>query len=462
MFQQRYGVRKTWITINGENIDVLKFHESFDVQEKIEYRNFWQRIRSLKKRDLLNVHSLNDGLTLNESEWITFYGGGRRQAFIYKGDAYPEQSGTHFASVTAFLRVVHRYDERNIIWSRIKNGWELDLAFTTPVTYATFRDSTIYKILRAKTREVYVGLTLGTIEQRWEFHVRAARRGSTTKLARAIREDDPSGFELTVLEEGIADLENLRQREAHWVKELNSLGPCGLNMAPPGGLGSPRGKRTAIDGEVFRSQAEAAQILSRRTGLARHVILSRIVDGLPLPSKARTHSKHPEAGSNLFRRWLALLKRHAGMVDPRWVESFDDFKTDVFPWGQKTSLARIDDVKKWGPGNFQWLSTQEKIERQHGKRLSVKGIEFPSLKAVAKHFSIGVSTLKDRINRQGMTVDEAIQKPLSVTSYRNRGDEITVDGQLFRSKRQAIMHIAKKRGLTEHQAKYLFNLGKYD
>jgi len=460
--QKKSVARKTWVTVGGKRIDLLKFHADSGLAGQVSYRAFWQRVHGLRLRNMLDEQSLADGLTMLQTEWITFYGGGRRRAVLYVGDAYPEQSGMSFPSLTAFLRAIGRYEDKSIVWSRVKSGWNLDSAVSTPVAFASKRCGLIYKIERIKSGERYVGLTLGTIDQRWGFHLRSSQRGGTTKLARAIRDDGADGFNCAVVEDGITDLDELSRREKFWVEKLGALGPKGLNTAVPGGLGGPGGKRTVVNGEVFRSREEAAQILSQRTGLASHVVLSRLINERPLPNKARKHSRHPEAGSNLFRRWLSLLKRYPDMIESRWIESYDNFKADVFPHDPSANLVRIDDKRPWGSTNFEWMSTQEKVDRHHGKSVVIRGVTFPSLKAVAKHFAIGVSTLKNRIGKQGMTIEYAVEIPLAPTSFKSKGGEILVDGLVFRSQRQAILHIAKTRGLNEHQAKYRFSVGRLD
>lgn len=92
----------------------------------------------------------------------------------------------------------------------------------------------------------------------------------------------------------------------------------------------------------------------------------------------------------------------------------------------------------------------------------MRGTKYPSLKAVATKFGIGLSTLKDRLARQGRPIEEAIAMPLAATSYRRATDDVVVDGLKFRSKRQAILHIARTRGITEHHAKYRLSVGAYD
>jgi hypothetical protein len=462
-FRRKYGTRRTLVQVDGQPIDLLAYYATKSTEAAVDYRNFWQRVRALTKSEQLSGNNLELALTLTAATWRSFYGGGRRRGFVYEGDECPEHAGKHFHSVSAFLHTVGRYDDRALIWSRLKAGWSLGDALAVPLAFAGHRTGLIYRICRRKTGAVYVGLTVTSVEQRWVFHVRRATERATTKLHAAIREDGPAGFDIDVLERGITDPTLLPEREAFWVERLGALGPNGLNSAKPGGLGSPGGKPIRHGAETFRSIEEAADVLSERLGIARHVIRKRLQKGLPLPQadQVRRHSNHPEAGSNLFRRWLGMLKRHARAVADEWRADYDRFKADVSPVPVGMELIRKQPAEPWGPGNVEWVSIQTKVERTHGKALMLNGVAYPSLNAVAKAHGIGVSTLKNRVNLQGMSAEQAIAAPLAPTSYRQASQPIMVDSQEFRSKRKAILYIAETRGITEHQAKYRFNKGAY-
>lgn len=454
------AVRKTWVVVDGARIDLQVYYEGVSGSVAVSYRTFWQRVRSLRLRERLDVLTLVDAYKLEPSEWISFYGGGRRKGFTYTGDELPDQVGAHFSSVAALLRTIGRYDERALIWSRMKSGWSIDHALSIPKDVSIWRPGLIYKVVRKSTGQIYVGLTVCGVDQRWAFHLSAARRGSNSKLARAIREDGEGGFVPTAIEGGLADAETLRQREIYWVAELGALGENGLNVAQPGGLGCSRGKATKVDGRDCRSLREAASVAAEIRGIAHHVALSRLSNGLPIPDRARVRSFHPDAGSNLYRRWLALKRRHPGAVEFAWLEDYDTFKADVGFDDPTLSLARADDSKPWGPKNFQWLTDQQLVEKTHGKAFIVNGNSFPSLIAIAKHFHIGCSTLKDRLYRQGMSLEEAVSKPAGLTSYKPQSEMAEVDGKRFRSKRQAQLYLVNERGLTEHAARMYFQKRK--
>ena len=202
-------------------------------------------------------------------------------------------------------------------------------------------------------------------------------------------------------------------------------------------------------------------MLGRRLALAPHVVERRIREGKPLRGQARRNSKHSDAGTNLFRRWLALKKRYSLEIDACWLD-YDTFKADVEPgFKSESRLMRLDRAKPWGPTNWRWGSAQEAVEAVHGTKVVVKGKTYPSLHAVARHFDIGYSTLKNRIQSQGLTLDQAVEKPIGKTSFRKSNGGHVVEGQSFRSKRQALLYIAEKYGITEGQAKYRFEQGRF-
>lgn len=462
-FRAKYGSRKTYVELDGKTVDLQIIYQTYCRGCDIPYANFRTRCLALREKNLLSMKSVMDAMKFDPAQWRTWYGGGRRRAFVYNGEEFPEQAGRSFRSISSFLDAIGRHSERPLIWARLKSGWNLDDALVIPVAYESKRSGTIYQITRINTGQVYVGLTVTTVEQRWGIHIRRALKGSKTRLAAAIRDDGKESFKVSILEEGISDTAVLAQRERFWADQLNTYGEMGLNMAPAGGLGGARGNTTTIDGEKFRSMKEAAEVIAKRTGIASHVVLKRLSSGLPLPqaSEVRTHSKHPEAGSNLFRRWLGLLKRHPKAVVERWVLSYDAYKADVSPVPEKMELIRVDDKLPWGPGNVRWVTNQEKMERTHGKALIVNGITYPTLKAVSEAYGIGVSTLRDRIDRQGMSIDRAVQTGLGATSYKRDDASIFVDGLAFRSKRQAILHLSRTRGWSEDRAKYRLSIGDF-
>lgn len=406
-FRKRYGARQTWVTVDEEQMNLWDLYHERSESAAVSYRTFWSRVNFAQKSQSLDRIKLEHALGMKSGDWIAFYGGGRHREIVYGGDEYPELAGKQFHSISAFLTTIGRSGDRGLVWGRLKAGWDLDNALTVPLSRAG-GGGLIYKIVRLSTGQIYVGLTNGTRETRWALHLQAVRKGSMNQLACAIRDDGPEGFEIEVLEDGIESDPELKRREVYWIKKLDARGKGGLNTAPGGGLGGLHGKKVVYEDEEFPTLKIAGKILGKRFKLMPWIVETRLRAGAPLPESARVHSKHPDAGKNLFRRWKGMLKRHPGKVCDEWLD-YDAFKAAVEPTREiDLDLVRLNPLTPWGPGNFKWVTQQERVERIHGKALCVRGKCYPSIEAVAREFAIGTSTLKDRIGRQRMTIDDAV------------------------------------------------------
>jgi len=406
---QKHGTRKTNLIIENSNLCLNDYYHSGNFTTP--YQVLRTRAISLQKRGLLSSESIFHAATLDNNQWTSLYGGGRRRKFTYTGTAYPELAGASFTSISQFLYKIGRLSDRSIIWSRLKQSWKLDDALTIPYSKDRSCCGAIYAAIRLKTCEIYVGLTTTSVRQRWSFHINNAKNG-IGKLAKAIQEDGSEGFKVITLESGIKDTESLSSREIYWANKLRAHGPLGLNSAKAGGLGTPRGIPKSYNGRDFSSQSEAERILSKETSLPTYVIRNRIKENKPIPLHVRKHSKHRLAGSNIFRRWLALIKRHPDMIFLQWECSFDSFLHDVSPVPPKKQLTRIDPTQPWGPNNFSWLTKKEAIELTHGKSIIVFGKLYRSHTALANAFKISVSTLKNRVFKQRMSYEEAVTRKI--------------------------------------------------
>jgi group I intron endonuclease len=457
-YRKKYSQRRTIIDIGGDKIDIGCFFKGEAQSNKVAYRVFWQRVRRLKKDFLLDNESLYHAARLDEAEWISFYGGGRRRPFSYHGIEHPALRGKEFRSISSFLRRIERYKDKAIIWSRVKRGWDIDEALTEPVLALDERPGSVYIISCSLCEERYVGLTRTRIEQRWRTHLRAAIEvGIDTPLAKAIRRFGPENFTISAIEEGVEQAK-LAERERYWISEMNTMEPNGFNVRPGGGMGGGQGRETTYQGETFPSMEVASQLLAERIGIPKHVVEKRLRDGQPIPEQARQMSDHPEAGTNLWRRWKALLNgakagRRNGDICERW-KVYDDFATDVRSgYSEELLLVRINQAKPWCGDNVKWVTKQRAMEQVHGRTLTVEGKVYPSLNAVARKFGIGRTTLKNRIEVQGLSLEEAVRKELAPTSKSHRKQSIVIDGKEFQSVNSAAKFAAEHFQLTFDQAR---------
>jgi len=77
----------------------------------------------------------------------------------------------------------------------------------------------------------YVGCTMLSIDQRWQQHLRNARRQTwTSGLHQAIRQLGPARFRASVLAEALTR-EDASAKEQRWIERLNCREPHGFNRA---------------------------------------------------------------------------------------------------------------------------------------------------------------------------------------------------------------------------------------
>lgn len=447
-YRRTHGSRRTWVRLDGVRHDAARLYETS--ARTVSYPVFRGRLKRLERQAQLTPETLLQAGRLSQAEWISFHGGGRRTGYVYDGEDFPRLSGRSFSGVTAFLLEIDRYEDRGTVWDRLHKGWPMDLALSEPILPATARSGIIYRITRLSTGQVYVGLTISAPSVRWRQHLINAQGGATTALARAILADGETGFDTDILEDGLA-WDELSEREKHWISVLDCLAPKGLNSSRGGQVGGARRKPVEIDGEAFPSKQEAWEVLGARYRVAPHVVARRHRKGRPLAGPAREHSDHPEAGSNLWRRWKGLLnatrkKTRNGAIDPRW-NDYDAFAAYVRPTFEPgLELVRIDDTAPWGPDNIQWTTRSQRVTRTHGKTLVARGVEYHSVEALAAATGIGASTLSYRL-RKGISPDEAIATPIGPTSRKGR-DAFEFEGVAYFSLSEAARVAADRYGVS--------------
>ena len=104
----------------------------------------------------------------------------------------------------------------------------------------------VYLVTNSLNNMRYVGRTCRSLRERLSEHIRAARRGSTYRIHRAIREYGADNFVIQILEDDIPS-RLIHAREKHWIAAFNTLKE-GYNSISGGGgaLGSIRYERRKI------------------------------------------------------------------------------------------------------------------------------------------------------------------------------------------------------------------------
>lgn len=99
-------------------------------------------------------------------------------------------------------------------------------------------------------------------------------------------------------------------------------------------------------------------------------------------------------------------------IDPRWVNSFETFLEDMGmrPTPQHT-LERIDNDKGYSKDNCKWATRLEQSRnRSSTLRYMYNGKEVP-LREIAEKHGISFGMLLQRLTKQGLTLQEALERP---------------------------------------------------
>lgn len=449
-YRRRYGVRRTFVETDHGRMDVRTLHENQN--GPIAYATFRTRLKRLEEKgNSIGARELRAAATFDFTEWRTAYGGRKGGEFHYDGEVYPDAVGWH-TSFNGFLRAVGRYDDRDTLKQRKRSFWDIDDLLREPIANDGMPGH-IYKITNAQTGKIYVGLSVNTPQVRFNQHVSSAQKGSDSPLHQDIRKFGKELFDLDPLEKVPAaedGLNSLAEREIHWIAKLGTLAPAGYNKLEGGQLGRYKGTPVSTLWGDFRSSSDMGRVVGAQRGLPPYVVLRCWREEKPLPDRARKHSKHPEAGSDLFRQWLGIWKRAeeiGAAVNLRWAD-YDCWKADIEMVAGEGRLTRADETLPWGPDNVIRMSIAEIVQRTHGKEIAAFGRRWPVQQHAFDEFSIPRNTFAWRI-KHGWSVEDALATPLGPTSK----TPITFEDEDFESQSAAASILGERYGIHKESAR---------
>ena len=452
-YREAYGKRVTWIQVHGKRRDLGSIYaEMSDDKRLIPYPDFRSRIRNLEPRlekltqQFGAIAELNEGLlieaaTADKASWRRGWGAARISPLVHREVLYP--------TPRAFAYAMGREDDVSMIKNRLKRGVSPDTALQPRVSRA---GGLIYLIAQMSTGLEYIGLTSTSLEDRWATHLWDARNGSTQRIHRAIRETGPEDFRREVLEDGIKTENELCERESQYIESFGTIWPDGLNSNRGGTTGGGKPKPCTFDGEEFQSVRHRNESLGERFKKAPWAIARLIRDSRPLTTPVRkVHDEHlgNETWQRQWRSIVRLADRGEIELCPEWRKA-SAWMRDVAPHEHEgLHLVHFDPAKPFAPGNVQWMTHIEKMAHQHGTAVSCCGKDYASLTQVARAHNLPVSTLKYRINRLGMTPEEAV----SVEPGPTTAKQIEVDGVTYPSIHKAAAAYAEKKKIPFEKAR---------
>ena len=148
---------------------------------------------------------------------------------------------------------------------------------------------------------------------------------------------------------------------------------------------------------------------------------------------------------NASYKWYGALG--IGVCD-KWRNSFEAFYADVGDRpSPKHSIDRIDGTLDYFPKNVKWSTQKEQARNKKNNRLhTIDGKTF-CMSQWCEEFNIDEGTVYSRINRQGMSVSEALTKPV-------------VDKRItYNSKTQSISKWSRECGVQGSTIRYRLRCG---
>ncbi len=144
-------------------------------------------------------------------------------------------NGRTFPNLKEAVRDLNPVASRKTISRLLQKGVSPEEAFAY-VPNPGYANGIIYCVTHKPSLKQYVGLTMQTIERRWQYHLEQASSGhikSGQSLHAAIREHGAGAFEVKQIDRGVTK-KGLEEKERAWIQKLNTISPNGFNISVVG------------------------------------------------------------------------------------------------------------------------------------------------------------------------------------------------------------------------------------
>ncbi|XQE68765.1 GIY-YIG nuclease family protein [Pseudomonas sp. P3C3] len=281
--------------------------------------------------------------------------------------------GISYPNVEAAVRAIDPPATSTTISRWLKSGISSDEAFAK-IPNPGYANGIIYLAENKLNRKQYIGLSILTLEERWQRHCEQAARGiikNSFSLHAAIRQYGPDQFHVKKIDSGTTKA-GLEELERYWISKLNTLAPHGYNISAGGCSGGSCGMTTPIDGIIFPSKRSGAEYLVKTRVISLAAAKARIRTGRidvkapPKPGKGLCKTPAYKSWSRLVHGVLnpnsKIYIKDIHMHEPWW--NFSNFLTDVGQPSQAgMALSRIDKTQGFFPDNLRWMTKSESSRR---------------------------------------------------------------------------------------------------
>ena len=129
--------------------------------------------------------------------------------------------------------------------------------------------------------------------------------------------------------------------------------------------------------------------------------------------------KHGQKNTRLYRIWCAMKYRckynlyytnQKIQVCSEWLNDFVSFKSWAISHGYADNLTidRIDVAGNYEPSNCRWANLETQANNKRSNHCGEVFGEKLTIAEASKKYGINYSTLRSRVNREGMTLEQAV------------------------------------------------------
>jgi hypothetical protein len=237
--------------------------------------------------------------------------------------------------------------------------------------------------------KVYVGLTIGSLENRLKQHFAAARKGRKSAFANAIRKYGEDAFHIELLSSDALTYEELQEQEVLEIQSRNSI-KDGYNTALGGSIGTS--KAITIGGKAYQSYAGAAEAFG--------------IDPVVFALRVSRLKWTPEQAAELEPRKGQRMAKHITVNG----QQFSTLKAAAESFGLQygTVYNRLRN-KGWTLEQSLGIDPAPAREHRDAKSVNIGVINYPSIAEAAREHGVAVQALR-RYIRMGLSPELALSK----------------------------------------------------
>jgi len=201
-------------------------------------------------------------------------------------------------------------------------------------------------LLTSPSGKCYVGQTRHGVATRWKEHIKNARSGKQTVLAKAIRKYGPEAFTVKVLE--ICDSSESNLRETFFIEQLTTFFPNGYNLIMFGQVCkkvvTEETRKNMSEAQLFRYATRESREVVSRAALERDRLTHYQNRISPNKGKFLKKIKEPRAGTkarvvyDVLQEGQEFVSARVSLSsqDNKVLSGLIDWKNIVFEQGEIT------------------------------------------------------------------------------------------------------------------------------